>query len=264
MPSNWANNWERLGRRSADQRWDLGTACSTTTSQCRSTGVEARASAKAARSRGGLDGDAWWHHQHLRSLKAAWRRALPGAKEASAYGNATNTGLFTLASPGAPRFNDPRPQAILSLLTRSKRRARPAWSATQHTQFLPRLAQRASEADLPQQRSRLRQQQLSTAASNLTPGPRSGRNLQRVPCACLWRQRISDIAAALMKPAELTSPLDYAPICHGTYRLCVQPRSVSDLVGAFSNLSTRALLEWRQPQHLGSLATSLAVPPLHP
>ncbi|TWB88716.1 MULTISPECIES: TldD/PmbA family protein [unclassified Synechococcus] len=263
---------ERLAGDLGIERWDLGAACSTDTSVQVDRG-EAKQLKGAQRSSITVrvwNGDGLVGITSTSDLsKAGLARALAGAKEASAYGNANDTPAFSpLAGAPLEPLDQPiqDPQAILSLLTTLKEAERDLLGRHAAITTVPYngLAQRASERIYLNSAGACRQQQLSTASLYLYARAEEAGRKPRSSGAVRLAYGASelDIAGCIDEAAELTiSHLDYAPIATGYYTCVFSPEAFLDLVGAFSNLfNARAVLDGVSLSHRESLGDSLAVP----
>jgi len=214
---------------------------------------------------------AWWASPAPSDLsKAGLARALAGAKEASRLWTPTTHRPSPLAAlPGSPLDNRSKTQGHSQLLTRSKRRARPAWSPTQRSRTKFPYNGRPSRAasGLPQHAGACRQQALSTASLYSTPRARKDgrKHAAAVACALAMAGQRTRHRGCIDEAAELTiSHLDYAPIATGYTPVCSAREAFLLRPGRclFSNLfNARAVAGMASASAMReSLGDSLAVP----
>ena len=263
---------ERLAREQGISQWDLGASCSTDTSVQVDRG-EAKQMKGAQRSAITVR---VWNSDGLVGVtstsdlsESGLARALSGARDASAYGNADETPAF---SPLATAPLQPReqalhePQSILQLLETLKDAERQLLARHGAINTVPYngLAQRSSERLYLNSGGANRHEALTTAslylyarAEETGRKPRSGGAVRLAHGAAEL-----DIAGCIDEAAERTiSHLDYAPITTGHYTCVFSPEAFLDLIGAFSSLfNARAVLDGVSLSNRESIGQQLAVP----
>jgi PmbA protein len=263
---------ERLAREQGISQWDLGASCSTDTSVQVDRG-EAKQMKGAQRSAITVR---VWNSDGLVGItstsdlsESGLARALGGARDASAYGNAADTPAFSpLATaplqPREQRLHDP--QTILQLLDTLKDAERQLLSRHGAINTVPYngLAQRSSQRLYLNSAGANRHEALTTAslylyarAEEAGRKPRSGGAVRLAHGAGEL-----DIAGCIDEAAERTiSHLDYAPITTGHYTCVFSPEAFLDLIGAFSSLfNARAVLDGVSLSNRESIGQKLAVP----
>ena len=263
---------ERLAREHGISQWDLGASCSTDTSVQVDRG-EAKQMKGAQRSAITVR---VWNSDGLVGItstsdlsESGLARALGGARDASAYGNAADTPAFSpLATaplqPREQRLHDP--QTILQLLDTLKDAERQLLSRHGAINTVPYngLAQRSSQRLYLNSAGANRHEALTTAslylyarAEEAGRKPRSGGAVRLAHGAGEL-----DIAGCIDEAAERTiSHLDYAPITTGHYTCVFSPEAFLDLIGAFSSLfNARAVLDGVSLSNRESIGQKLAVP----
>ncbi|MFM1812958.1 MAG: hypothetical protein RLZZ336_1896 [Cyanobacteriota bacterium] len=263
---------ERLAREQGIRQWDLGASCSTDTSVQVDRG-EAKQMKGAQRSAITVR---VWNSEGLVGVtstsdlsETGLARALSGARDASAYGNAAETPAFSplATAPLQPR-DQPlhEPQSILQLLETLKDAESQLLSRHGAINTVPYngLAQRSSERLYLNSAGANRHQALTTAslylyarAEETGRKPRSGGAVR----LALGASDL-DIAGCIDEAAERTiSHLDYAPINTGHYTCVFSPEAFLDLIGAFSSLfNARAVLDGVSLSTRESIGQTLAVP----
>jgi PmbA protein len=263
---------ERLAASNGIQRWDLGASCSTDISVQVDRGEPkqlkgAQRSAITVRV---------WNQDGLVGVtstsdlsQAGLERALTGAQEASAFGNANETPAFSpLATAPLPELHQPihQPQGILKLLGTLKEAETDLLGRHQAISTVPYngLAERSSERIYLNSDGACRQQRLSTASLYLyARAEETGRKPRSAGAVRLaYGAQELDVAGCIEEAAERTiSHLDYAPIETGHYACVFSPEAFLDLIGAFSSLfNARAVLDGVSLSNRESLGTPLAVP----
>jgi PmbA protein len=263
---------EQLAQAAGIHQWDLGAACSTDTSVQVDRG-EAKQMKGAQRSSITVR---VWNADGLVGITSTsdlsdsgLERALAGARDASAFGNADDTPAFSpLAKAPLEPLLQPlqEPQGILSLLETLKQAEdqllgrHPAITTVPYTG----LAERTSERLYLNSDGACRQQRLSTASIYLYARAEEAGRKPRSAGAMRLAYGAADlaIAACIDEAAERTiSHLDYAPIATGHYTCVFSPEAFLDLIGAFSSLfNARAVLDGVSLSNRESLGTPLAVP----
>jgi PmbA protein len=196
-------------------------------------------------------------------------RALSGARDASAFGNAEETPAFSpLATAPLTPLEQPlhEPQPILTLLDTLKQAERQLLDRHVAIGTVPYngLAQRSSERLYLNSAGACRHQTLTTASLYLYARAEEAGRKPRSSGAVRLAYGTSelDIAGCIEEAAERTiSHLDYAPIETGHYTCVFSPEAFLDLIGAFSSLfNARAVLDGVSLSHRDSLGDSVAVP----
>jgi PmbA protein len=262
----------QLAQAAGIRQWDLGAACSTDTSVQVDRG-EAKQMKGAQRSSITVR---VWNDDGLVGITSTsdlsdsgLERALAGARDASAFGNAEDTPAFSpLAKAPLEPLVQPlqEPQGILSLLETLKQAE--AQLLGRHTAITTvpynGLAERTSERLYLNSDGACRQQRLSTASIYLYARAEEAGRKPRSAGAMRLAYGAGDlaIAACIDEAAERTiSHLDYAPIATGHYTCVFSPEAFLDLIGAFSSLfNARAVLDGVSLSNSESLGTQLAVP----
>jgi PmbA protein len=262
----------QLAQAAGIRQWDLGAACSTDTSVQVDRG-EAKQMKGAQRSSITVR---VWNDDGLVGITSTsdlsdsgLERALAGARDASAFGNAEDTPAFSpLAKAPLEPLVQPlqEPQGILSLLETLKQAE--AQLLGRHTAITTvpynGLAERTSERLYLNSDGACRQQRLSTASIYLYARAEEAGRKPRSAGAMRLAYGAGDlaIAACIDEAAERTiSHLDYAPIATGHYTCVFSPEAFLDLIGAFSSLfNARAVLDGVSLSNRESLGTQLAVP----
>jgi PmbA protein len=254
------------------QRWDLGAACSTDISVQVDRG-EPKQMKGAQRSSITVR---VWNEQGLVGVTSTadlsgsgLERALTGAKDASAFGNADDIPAFSpLATAPLAELHQPihAPQGILRLLDTLKGAERELLGRHDAISTVPYngLAERSSERIYLNSDGACRQQQLSTASLYLyARAEETGRKPRSSGAVRLaYGAGELDVDGCVNEAAERTiSHLNYAPIDTGRYTCVFSPEAFLDLVGAFSNLfNARAVLDGVSLSHRESIGETLAVP----
>ena len=262
----------QLAQAAGIRQWDLGAACSTDTSVQVDRG-EAKQMKGAQRSSITVR---VWNDDGLVGITSTsdlsdsgLERALAGARDASAFGNAEDTPAFSpLAKAPLEPLVQPlqEPQGILNLLETLKQAE--AQLLGRHTAITTvpynGLAERTSERLYLNSDGACRQQRLSTASIYLYARAEEAGRKPRSAGAMRLAYGAGDlaIAACIDEAAERTiSHLDYAPIATGHYTCVFSPEAFLDLIGAFSSLfNARAVLDGVSLSNRESLGTQLAVP----
>jgi len=196
-------------------------------------------------------------------------RALSGARDASAFGNAEETPAFSpLATAPLAPLDQPlhQPQPILSLLDTLKQAERQLLDRHIAIGTVPYngLAQRSSERLYLNSEGACRHQTMTTASLYLyARAEEAGRKPRSSGAVRLaYGTTELDIAGCIEEAAERTiAHLDYAPIETGYYTCVFSPEAFLDLIGAFSSLfNARAVLDGVSLSHRDSLGDSVAVP----
>ena len=263
---------EQIAASNGISRWDLGAACSTDLSVQVDRG-EAKQMKGAQRSSITVR---VWNEQGLVGVTstsdlsaAGLERALSGAKEASAFGNADDIPAFSpLATAPLAQLDQPihAPQGILRLLDTLKGAEQDLLSRHEAISTVPYngLAERSSERIYLNSDGACRQQKLSTASLYLyARAEESGRKPRSSGAVRLaYGAEDLDIAGCIDEAAERTiSHLNYAPISTGHYTCVFSPEAFLDLIGAFSNLfNARAVLDGVSLSNRESIGETLAVP----
>jgi PmbA protein len=263
---------EQLAALRGIRQWDLGAACSTDTSVQVDRG-EAKQMKGAQRSSITIR---VWNNEGLVGITSTsdlsdsgLERALAGAREASAFGNADDTPAFSpLATAPLQELQQPihEPQGILKLLDTLKDAERQLLSRHSAIGTVPYngLAERSSERIYLNSEGACRQQQLSTASLYLyARAEEAGRKPRSAGAVRLaYGAADLDIAGCINEAAERTiSHLDYAPITTGRYTCVFSPEAFLDLIGAFSSLfNARAVLDGVSLSSRESIGEALAVP----
>ena len=263
---------EQIAAANGISRWDLGAACSTDLSVQVDRG-EAKQMKGAQRSSITVR---VWNDQGLVGVTstsdlsaAGLERALSGAKEASAFGNADDIPAFSpLATAPLAQLDQPihAPQGILRLLDTLKGAEQDLLSRHEAISTVPYngLAERSSERIYLNSDGACRQQKLSTASLYLyARAEESGRKPRSAGAIRLaYGAGDLDIAGCINEAAERTiSHLNYAPISTGRYTCVFSPEAFLDLIGAFSNLfNARSVLDGVSLSNRESIGESLAVP----
>ena len=263
---------ERLAADAGIRQWDLGAACSTDTSVQVDRG-EAKQMKGAQRSsitvrvwnEAGLVGTTSTSDLSDSGLQ----RALAGARDASAFGNADDTPAFSpLATAPLAQLDQPlhEPQGILHLLETLKGAERELLGRHAAIGTVPYngLAERSSERLYLNSDGACRQQSLTTASVYLyARAEEAGRKPRSAGAVRLaYGAADLDIAGCINEAAERTiSHLNYAPIETGRYTCVFSPEAFLDLIGAFSSLfNARAVLDGVSLSSRESLGEQLAVP----
>ena len=254
------------------QRWDLGAACSTDISVQVDRG-EPKQMKGAQRSSITVR---VWNEAGLVGVtstsdlsSSGLERALTGAKEASAFGNADDIPAFSpLATAPLATLDQPiqQPQGILRLLDTLKGAEQELLARHASIGTVPYngLAERSSERLYLNSDGACRQQQLSTASIYLyARAEEAGRKPRSAGAVRLaYGAGDLDIAGCINEAAERTiSHLNYAPIETGHYTCVFSPEAFLDLIGAFSSLfNARAVLDGVSLSNRNTIGESLAVP----
>ena len=254
------------------RRWDLGAACSTDISVQVDRG-EPKQMKGAQRSSITVR---VWNDAGLVGVTSTsdlsdtgLERALTGAKEASAFGNADDIPAFSpLATAPLASLDQPihQPQGILRLLDTLKGAEQELLARHDAIATVPYngLAERSSERIYLNSDGACRQQQLSTASLYLYARAEEARRKPRSAGAVRLAYGASDldVAGCIHEAAERTiSHLNYAPIETGRYTCVFSPEAFLDLIGAFSGLfNARAVLDGVSLSNRDSIGESLAVP----
>jgi PmbA protein len=271
-PEALSDRLQQLARSSGIQRWDLGASCSTDTSVQVDRG-EAKQMKGAQRSAITVrvwNGDGLVGITSTSDLSdGGMARALAGARDASAFGNAEETPAFSpLATAPLANLEQPRhePQPILTLLDTLKQAERDLLARHAAIGTVPYngLAQRSSERLYLNSDGACRHQVLTTASIYLyARAEETGRKPRSAGAVRLgYGTADLDIAGCIEEAAERTiAHLDYAPIETGHYTCVFSPEAFLDLIGAFSSLfNARAVLDGVSLSQRDSLGSSLAVP----
>jgi PmbA protein len=254
------------------RRWDLGAACSTDISVQVDRG-EPKQMKGAQRSSITVR---VWNDAGLVGVTSTsdlsdsgLERALTGAKEASAFGNADDIPAFSpLATAPLASLDQPihQPQGILRLLDTLKGAEQELLGRHDAIATVPYngLAERTSERLYLNSDGACRQQQLSTASLYLyARAEEAGRKPRSAGAVRLaYGAGDLDVAGCIHEAAERTiSHLNYAPIETGRYTCVFSPEAFLDLIGAFSGLfNARAVLDGVSLSNRDSIGESLAVP----
>ena len=263
---------ERLATNAGIRQWDLGAACSTDTSVQVDRG-EAKQMKGAQRSSITVR---VWNDAGLVGITSTsdlsddgLERALAGARDASAFGNADDTPAFSpLATAPLATLDQPihEPQGILTLLDTLKDAERQLLNRHAAIATVPYngLAERSSERLYLNSDGACRQQRLSTASLYLyARAEETGRKPRSSGAVRLaYGSSALDIAGCINEAAERTiSHLNYAPIETGRYTCVFSPEAFLDLIGAFSSLfNARAVLDGVSLSNRESIGQPLAVP----
>jgi PmbA protein len=271
-PEALSDRLQQLARSSGIQRWDLGASCSTDTSVQVDRG-EAKQMKGAQRSAITVrvwNGDGLVGITSTSDLSdGGMARALAGARDASAFGNAEETPAFSpLATAPLANLEQPlhEPQPILTLLDTLKQAERDLLARHAAIGTVPYngLAQRSSERLYLNSDGACRHQVLTTASIYLyARAEETGRKPRSAGAVRLgYGTADLDIAGCIEEAAERTiAHLDYAPIETGHYTCVFSPEAFLDLIGAFSSLfNARAVLDGVSLSQRDSLGSSLAVP----
>ncbi len=263
---------QQLAKGAGIQQWDLGASCSTDTSVQVDRG-EAKQMKGAQRSAITLrvwNGDGLVGITSTSDLSdSGLARALSGARDASAFGNAEETPAFSpLATAPLAPLDQPlhQPKPILSLLDTLKQAERQLLDRHIAIGTVPYngLAQRSSERLYLNSEGACRHQTLTTASLYLyARAEEAGRKPRSSGAVRLaYGTAELDIAGCIEEAAERTiAHLDYAPIETGYYTCVFSPEAFLDLIGAFSSLfNARAVLDGVSLSHRDSLGDSVAVP----
>ena len=261
-----------LARSRGIDRWDLGASCSEDTSVQVDRG-EAKQMKAAQRSAITVR---VWNSDGLVGITSTsdlsdsgLERALEGARQASAFGNADDIPAFSpLATAPLQPLDQPRhePQPILQLLQTLKDAERQLLDRHAAIGTVPYngLAQRSSERLYLNSEGACRQQALTTASVYLyARAEEAGRKPRSAGAVRLaYGTSALDINGCIDEAAERTiSHLDYSPIETGHYTCVFSPEAFLDLLGAFSSLfNARAVLDGVSLSSRESLGQSLAVP----
>ena len=263
---------ERLATNAGIRQWDLGAACSTDTSVQVDRG-EAKQMKGAQRSSITVR---VWNDAGLVGITSTsdlsddgLERALAGARDASAFGNADDTPAFSpLATAPLAALDQPihEPQGILTLLDTLKDAERQLLNRHAAIATVPYngLAERSSERLYLNSDGACRQQRLSTASLYLyARAEETGRKPRSSGAVRLaYGSSALDIAGCINEAAERTiSHLNYAPIETGRYTCVFSPEAFLDLIGAFSSLfNGRAVLDGVSLSNRDAIGEQLAVP----
>ena len=263
---------EQIAASHGISRWDLGAACSTDLSVQVDRG-EAKQMKGAQRSSITVR---VWNDQGLVGVTstsdlsaAGLERALSGAKEASAFGNADDIPAFSpLATEPLAKLEQPihAPVGILRLLETLKGAEQDLLGRHEAITTVPYngLAERSSERIYLNSDGACRQQKLSTASLYLyARAEESGRKPRSAGAVRLaYGAGDLDISGCISEAAERTiSHLNYEPIGTGRYTCVFSPEAFLDLIGAFSNLfNARAVLDGVSLSNRESIGESIAVP----
>ena len=271
-PEALSDRLQQLARSSGIQRWDLGASCSTDTSVQVDRG-EAKQMKGAQRSAITVrvwNGDGLVGITSTSDLSdGGMARALAGARDASAFGNAEETPAFSpLASAPLASLEQPlhEPQPILTLLDTLKQAERDLLARHAAIGTVPYngLAQRSSERLYLNSDGACRHQVLTTASIYLyARAEETGRKPRSAGAVRLgYGTADLDIAGCIEEAAQRTiAHLDYAPIETGHYTCVFSPEAFLDLIGAFSSLfNARAVLDGVSLSQRDSMGSSLAVP----
>lgn len=263
---------EGIAKEHGIRQWDLGAACSTDTSVQVDRG-EPKQLKGAQRSSITIrvwNGDGLVGTTSTSDLSpSGLERALSGARDAAAFGNASETPSFSpLATAPLTSLDQPlhQPQGILKLLEQLKVAERDLLGRHQAISTVPYngLAERSSERIYLNSDGACRQQQMTTASIYLyARAEESGRKPRSSGAVRLaYGASDLDIAGCIDEAAERTiSHLDYAPVETGRYTCVLSPEAFLDLVGAFSNLfNARSVLDGVSLSQRDSIGQSLAVP----
>ena len=263
---------QQLAQGAGIQQWDLGASCSTDTSVQVDRG-EAKQMKGAQRSAITLrvwNGDGLVGITSTSDLSdSGLARALSGARDASAFGNAEETPAFSpLATAPLAPLDQPlhQPQPILSLLDTLKQAERQLLDRHIAIGTVPYngLAQRSSERLYLNSEGACRHQTLTTASLYLyARAEEAGRKPRSSGAVRLaYGTTELDIAGCIEEAAQRTiAHLDYAPIETGYYTCVFSPEAFLDLIGAFSSLfNARAVLDGVSLSHRDALGDSVAVP----
>ena len=254
------------------RRWDLGAACSTDISVQVDRG-EPKQMKGAQRSSITVR---VWNDAGLVGVtstsdlsETGLERALTGAKEASAFGNADDIPAFSpLATAPLASLDQPihQPHGILRLLDTLKGAEQELLARHDAIATVPYngLAERSSERIYLNSDGACRQQQLSTASLYLyARAEEAGRKPRSAGAVRLaYGASDLDVAGCIHEAAERTiSHLNYAPIETGRYTCVFSPEAFLDLIGAFSGLfNARAVLDGVSLSNRDSIGETLAVP----
>ena len=254
------------------RRWDLGAACSTDISVQVDRG-EPKQMKGAQRSSITVR---VWNDAGLVGVTSTsdlsdtgLERALTGAKEASAFGNADDIPAFSpLATAPLASLDQPihQPHGILRLLDTLKGAEQELLARHDAIATVPYngLAERSSERIYLNSDGACRQQQLSTASLYLyARAEEAGRKPRSAGAVRLaYGASDLDVAGCIHEAAERTiSHLNYAPIETGRYTCVFSPEAFLDLIGAFSGLfNARAVLDGVSLSNRDSIGETLAVP----
>ncbi|MDA0965259.1 MAG: TldD/PmbA family protein [Cyanobacteria bacterium] len=263
---------EGIAQQHGIRQWDLGAACSTDTSVQVDRG-EPKQLKGAQRSSITIR---VWNSEGLVGTtstsdlsQSGLERALSGARDAAAFGNAEETPAFSpLATAPLTALDQPlhQPQGILMLLEQLKAAEQDLLGRHQAISTVPYngLAERSSERIYLNSDGACRQQQLTTASIYLyARAEESGRKPRSSGAVRLaYGASDLDIAGCIDEAAERTiSHLDYAPVETGRYTCVLSPEAFLDLIGAFSNLfNARSVLDGVSLSQRDSIGQSLAVP----
>ncbi len=246
---------EGIAQQHGIRQWDLGAACSTDTSVQVDRG-EPKQLKGAQRSSITIR---VWNSEGLVGTtstsdlsQSGLERALSGARDAAAFGNAEETPAFSpLATAPLTALDQPlhQPQGILKLLEQLKAAEHDLLGRHEAISTVPYngLAERSSERIYLNSDGACRQQQLTTASIYLyARAEESGRKPRSSGAVRLaYGASDLDIAGCIDEAAERTiSHLDYAPVETGRYTCVLSPEAFLDLIGAFSNLfNARSVLD---------------------
>jgi len=263
---------QQLAQQAAIQQWDLGASCSTDTSVQVDRG-EAKQMKGAQRSAITVR---VWNGDGLVGITSTSDlsdeglvRALAGARDASAFGNADETPAFSpLATAPLASLEQPHhePQPILTLLETLKQAERQLLDRHAAIGTVPYngLAQRSSERLYLNSEGACRHQSLTTASLYLyARAEEAGRKPRSSGAVRLaYGTTNLDIEGCIDEAAQRTiAHLDYAPIETGHYTCVFSPEAFLDLIGAFSSLfNARAVLDGVSLSQRDSLGQTLAVP----
>jgi len=261
-----------LARGLGIDRWDLGAACSTDTSVQvdRGEAKQLKGAQRSAITVRVWNGDGLVGITSTSDLSpAGLARALSGARDASAYGNADDIPAFSpLATAPLEPLDQPlmEPHGILELLDTLREAERDLLSRHAAITTVPYngLAQRSSERLYLNSAGACREQKLTTASLYLyARGEEEGRKPRSSGAVRLaYGLRQLDVAGCIAEAAERTiAHLDYAPIQTGHYTCIFSPEAFLDLIGAFSSLfNARAVLDGVSLSGRDALGSPLAVP----
>jgi PmbA protein len=263
---------QQLAQSAGIQQWDLGASCSTDTSVQVDRG-EAKQMKGAQRSAITVrvwNGDGLVGITSTSDLSdAGLERALGGAQDASAFGNAEETPAFSpLATAPLVTLDQPihQPQPILTLLDTLKEAERQLLDRHAAIGTVPYngLAQRSSERLYLNSEGACRHQILTTASLYLYARAEEAGRKPRSSGAVRMAYGTTelDIAGCIDEAASRTiAHLDYGPIQTGSYLCVFSPEAFLDLIGAFSSLfNARAVLDGVSLSQRDSLGQTLAVP----
>lgn len=263
---------EPMAARAGIQQWDVGAFCSTDLSvqvdrgePKQMKGAERRAVTVRV-----------WNGQGLVGItstsdlsETGLARAMEGAHQASAFGNAEEIPAFSpLAKQPLRSLEQPLSEgcSILDLLNRLKEAERDLLARHAAITTVPYngLAQRGSERLYLNSEGALRHQRISTASLYLYARAEEAGRKPRSSGAVRLAHGVEglDVEGCVAEAAERTiSHLAYAPIATGRYTCVFSPEAFLDLIGAFSSLfNARAVLDGVSLSRRESLGETLSVP----